>query len=923
MHDIAYALRKTKSYTASRILLRHSFEIIMGDADSQINKELLLQHRQNAAHAALLDGPATALWLMAKPAWSSTCSLCGALRFERHRWEEQVEELKQSGVPIVHATTPLVTNVPTEDSGNYKEQMISIRNRPPCSIEIVQLIEADTCDVIESEYGNGLVKYRIRRNHMVQGQDEDMTVARMTFAGAMSSLISDANVSQALLRLWETVSHMLKSNRKTMSSFLGYDSKIFDLEKCVTPQLNHMQKVASEKDSRKGWQVSPWQGDRLNEKNTSTALNSEGQHFLEERNFHVELKQRSSRGRMAAKAAIAALVDEKDNTPSTIHRDEFIAAYVCMWRILVGAHIHLGVLSQKRNSNLNGSNDQEKPQSGSSSDFNPIIQDSPRTTSRESKRIPGKRPNRDSGNWFGLHSEYRLHAKSAASVDFQIFARHPHQSISKECFYNCMIAMAELWIPRRSAEHAAAFLHTLNTSIIKFLKSPSHGISFRSFPGPLVFESSTMKNALKIVNNLGFPISFYNELPNKNRKKESQISNGADHDARGWREGVIGKNSGNSTGRLSRLRSNRRLSYYKQVDSSLQIPGRNGKTKRPPSPDQYLRHKGSKFSFGRRTPITVMDDPKERPGPGKYSPWSPYPFSDPFGAPRSTQGFSFEASSGRESTPLSDYRSKELARRRTVASTHSHVMPQELGYSKINKDVAQRRASRSAAATGGRGGKSISRSLYDAEKIRLQREYNKSWKQRINSAKQNKNRKTQAVRGRIHWGMPEPMSPSQYEDRESRMRAPGRRRSMNIPKRVSMDFFRNHPLVSPVTRRPQESMSTLCHPGRYSGRRGDASFVFGSGGINEWDESTSNFQDQPKEKPYLHNGSRIDHDPAVSAWKHDDFEEVMHEHLEPQASTSVPQQARQLQSAKKSEFCQGHIALAALRFFSDAYQVEF
>ena len=62
-----------------------------GDA---LDRNMLAQHRCNAAHAALLDGPGTALWLMTKPAWSATCSLAGALRFERRRWGEQLSDSK-------------------------------------------------------------------------------------------------------------------------------------------------------------------------------------------------------------------------------------------------------------------------------------------------------------------------------------------------------------------------------------------------------------------------------------------------------------------------------------------------------------------------------------------------------------------------------------------------------------------------------------------------------------------------------------------------------------------------------------------------------------------------------------------------------------------------------------------------------------
>ncbi len=791
--------------------------------------EVLSQHRRNAAHAALLDGPATALWLLAKPAWSATCSLAGAVRFERRRWGEQLAEIKKTKVPMVHATTPLKPPDHPAPSAAAETKAKTKRQTNPCTIELVQLIDADACEVPNETFGDGVIKFRVRRLHKIHPGSSDQLVARMTFAGGMSTIMGHTSVSKALTALWKTVSVGQDLTRKKIALLLGYESKAYEMycgDRGKSRGGNDASGSIDSKNTSEGWQVTPWQ----------EAAAPGGNKDIGKPDIAVNI-QRSrggggKRGKAAAKAAVAALVNENDNLRSSIHRDEFTAVYACMWRILVGAHLHLAAFNdgaaesqrheqKQKQKGKNKHASKKIKQSNDDSDL--MIQGKPTLTPRGSNKVPGKRPLRDSGNWFGLNSDYCLHAASAASVDFHIFSHHPHKEMSKHGFFNCILAVAELWIPRRSTEHVTAFLHGMNASIIAFLKSPHNAIGYRNFPGPLVFESRTMQNALQSVNNLGYPRGYdYRQSMGRNRSREQhpRIQMNSSLSAQSWREGIVGGGS------IQRTRSDRRLSYYQQVGSNGHTPSSKGRGKgsnnqERPS-DHYLRHKTSSFSFGRRTPITVMDNAKDNPGPGQYSPWSQYPFMDPFGAPGSSKGFPFDASSGRESL-----RSQEMARRRAVAATEgaldSRLLPQELCYSKLNShNLSNRRMSfLGGGATGGRGGASISRSLYDAERIRLEREKNKDWKsRRAHTAAQNQKRRNRVVRGRLEWGLPEPLSVAEFEKREHEMTAPGLRYSMRIPQKKLV----NHPLVSPV-RRPKESMSTLCHPGKYTGARGDSSFV--------------------------------------------------------------------------------------------------
>jgi hypothetical protein len=667
----------------------------------------------------------------------------------------------------------------------------------------------------------------VRRQHKVHAGNSDQLVARMTFAGGMSTIMSHAGVSKALTALWKTATIGQGLTRKKMTALLGYESKAYDM------YSGDRSGGGGDGDGDGGSNVSPW---------PETDEQVQQQKDAERKEIRVNIKRsgKGKRGKSAAKAAVAALINEKDNLRSSIHRDEFMAVYACMWRILVGAHLHLTALSNGA-SKSQQQRRRQQDNNQSTADLDLVIQGTENSlTPRDSDnvrpgKVPGKRPHRDSGNWFGLHSDYCLHAANAASVDFHIFARHPHKEISKDGFFNCLLAMAELWIPRRSAEHVAAFLHAMNTSIVAFLKSPYNAIGFRNFPGPLVFESRTMQYALQSVSNVGRPRgSNYGQSVNRDgpRQQSSGIQANASLGALSWRQGIVGVQStgparqGIST---SHTRSDRRLSYYQQVGRKTGVSGGRGDANREKPSDHYLRHKTSSFSFGRRTPITVMDSAEDRPGPGQYSPWSAYPFMDPFGAPGSSKGFPFEASSGRES-----HRSQEMARRRAVAATagalDSRLLLQAFRHSKLNKHnlLSGRRMSfLGGGATGGRGGDSISRSLYDAERIRLEREANKDWKsRRAHTAKQNQKRQPRAVRGRSEWGIPEPLSVTEFEKRECRMSAPGLRSSMRLPQRVPAEYYQKHPLVSPMRqrRRPKESMSTLCHPSKFSGSRGDRSF---------------------------------------------------------------------------------------------------
>ena len=229
-------------------------------------------------------------------------------------------------------------------------------------------------------YGDGVVKYRVRRQHKVHAGNSDQLVARMTFAGGMSTIMSHAGVSKALTALWKTATIGQGLTRKKMTALLGYESKAYDM------YSGDRSGGGGDGDGDGGSNVSPW---------PETDEQVQQQKDAERKEIRVNIKRsgKGKRGKSAAKAAVAALINEKDNLRSSIHRDEFMAVYACMWRILVGAHLHLTALSNGA-SKSQQQRRRQQDNNQSTADLDLVIQGTENSlTPRDSDNVrPGKVP---------------------------------------------------------------------------------------------------------------------------------------------------------------------------------------------------------------------------------------------------------------------------------------------------------------------------------------------------------------------------------------------------------------------------------------------------------------------------------------------------------------------------------------------------
>ena len=150
-------------------------------------------------------------------------------------------------------------------------------------------------------------------------------------------------------------------------------------------------------------------------------------------------------------------------------RHQFLACYVATWRILIGTLIHLDVVPARNQRNW--------------------------SYKQRNMTIPRRQMSKRSGNWLGLHKDYRSRAVDQSLCEFSMFARGSH-SIKKSEFNNFFGAIFEMNCINRTAKDFLSFLQTIELGWKEMFKA-SHTVSYRLYPSKLLHDPHTVGAALR------------------------------------------------------------------------------------------------------------------------------------------------------------------------------------------------------------------------------------------------------------------------------------------------------------------------------------------------------------------------------------------------------------------------------------------
>ena len=397
-----------------------------------------------ASTATITTGSLAALWIHLQPPFTADVTLSGAVRFQRSSWEHMEKELQTSRIPVVPSTLP----IDLRDTHN--------KASPP-PIEIVLLIPADRKDNIED-----IVKYRVRRRFSSLNHGEknvDILQGRLTFGQCIQSIFqNDSSVSFATSRLFKSA---LSMRPKIVALLLGGSKTSmhkYQMEKKTSTNAN-----LSSVDSKDLLQVSPWEEDG--------GILGKGV---------VPVPGNGKKKKNSPPPAPFHL--KRNTTAIDLPRNQFLAAYVAIWRVLVGSLIHLDIhpavqKSNKRNESTNNANN----------------------------TVPRREVSKRSGNWLGLHPDYRSRAVDQALADFSVFSSE-RTSISKKEFERWLSSVVELNCKRRTKADALMFLKTIETCWKQMFQA-SHTVSYRTGFSKLIYEPRAVSAALAMMTNDGYVVT--------------------------------------------------------------------------------------------------------------------------------------------------------------------------------------------------------------------------------------------------------------------------------------------------------------------------------------------------------------------------------------------------------------------------------
>ena len=672
------------------------------------------------------------------------------------------------------------------DANTQLQQQQQQQQHPSCPVEIVALASSAICS-----RGPDMIKYRIRRRYtqILPGEDERLlSSGRFKFGGCMDFLRNQEKVRTNMEKLWTTA---LSMELTGIELLLG--------RKYTAAETTTHRSIVRDATLAPSWKVSPW----------GAAGQSEGV---------VGIKMNKSERENNADNSRA---DPLDGTQlrNSLTQPQFIASYVAIWRIMIGSFVHL---------NVHPARDRRR-------DYDATM--------------PRRDYARRSGNWLGLHPDYRARAVEQAEIEWLMFVQKGDGDMSEKQFQQFLLSLCELNVHRRTEDECGRLLSIVD-QCWKVLLRETHAVSFRQFPSRLVYEPRDTVSALEHITNDGLVVL-------DSQTSRVQQGGGASSNSSSVGGGVVGTSASTST---STSTSTREKLGGREKHNSKEFHRGGGKqaamlrAAASISNDKYFQPECNRFTFGRRTPMTpVPEDRSKTPGPGTYSPWSSYPFQEPFGTSQNLLGFPFEKSLGRVESPRTREREKrEERRKKEQEEARRQVEKTRSGRGRTSSSSSSSRTTTTTTSSGGvrgsvdNGGggrrRSIEMQQVDAAAMQQrlasmvtgttlrEKSRQKSGGQRLGrtpsaNARARKEREEQEdARARRVRKASAPLTSSEYEKRLQNMQMLGAtnaaRWSVSPHARISSLLDGDVRGGAPTSRRmrnTKNSMPTMCHPQRYGG----------------------------------------------------------------------------------------------------------
>jgi hypothetical protein len=630
---------------------------------------------------------------------------------------------------------------------------IDLSKKYECPIELVELMAADRKDFIDD-----IVKYRVRRRFSTLNSGEKETVllkGRLTYGQSMKSIFyNDGSIATKVSKLF-ALSKQMKP--KIVSLLLGNSKYSVNKYNHKGSDSGCRSTTSTPIPISKDTQVSPWEDGLKGKSVSSTTVEK-----ITNRPPSPFQPRRNSSG---------------DNEMS---RTQFVCCYVAIWRVVIGTLIHLDVLP---------ADDKKK---------------------KYDTTVPRREISKRAGHWFGLHQDYRSRAVEQAAVEFSLFA-NSSQSITDVEFQEFLISMCEFNCCHRTKSDVIHILKSIENCWKEMFKA-SHTVSFRSFPSRVVYEPRVVLGALAMMTNDGYVIT----PKTATTKSGAKLTIGLQNSTSLSEDELIVKGSGTTEELPSVLQ---RSSGEKQAKKNKKIKyifhrggGRDEAEKKSfysVSNDLYFQPECFKFTIGRRTPITPMqEDRSTTPGPTTYSPFSNYPFQEPFGSHGNTRGFPFEKSLGRIDSPRTRQREKELNEKKQKKKEEGANALNYIDRSSRLQLVLDRRSTRQSSSRFGDHNKSFgslaSRTpLYDGKSLKEQRDWKQDWKTR---------------KFMMNRAITKPQTAEEYQNKLSSMRKLQDLQGWKIDVPVEL-MQSKQKSVCRRYRKMKESMATMCHPDKYQKNR--------------------------------------------------------------------------------------------------------
>lgn len=398
---------------------------------------------------AYTTGFLSSLWVQLQPPFAADVTLSGSIRLERAKWEFMEQELIQGTIKVNQAVDPIHLNL--------KDQ---------CPIEIVQLVTGDRKDNAQD-----IVKYRVRRvfSALNPGETPDSLLrGRLTYGKSIAPIcVGNGAISIAMARLWKLAKQI---NSGLQDTLLGSTKAAIAKYQMEPSHNRNNRNNRTNRNDRNNHNNDPT--GNLNPPVVPLSKDSQVSAWGEGENSMLRGKRMTTpqnSGNTSSKHGLPSPFQPGSNAINEMPRHQFLACYVATWRILIGTLIHVDVVPARNQRNW--------------------------SYKQRNTTIPRREMSKRSGNWLGLHKDYRSRAVGQSLCEFSMFARGSH-SITTSEFNNFLGAIFEMNCINRTGKDFLSFLQIIEQGWKEMFKA-SHTVSYRLYPSKLLYDPHTVGAALR------------------------------------------------------------------------------------------------------------------------------------------------------------------------------------------------------------------------------------------------------------------------------------------------------------------------------------------------------------------------------------------------------------------------------------------